>query len=335
MTPSSNEIHNFSAKPRVLVAGYFTTVGDYDSLKIVRRWLTEAKMDHDFLAYSTAVRKWLVESMDPDRLDPQHYSHLVIVCGPCAEDYYKHRAPIDLNRFGHCRITGINLSMIDPVAQWNPFDELIERDSDRCGRPDLTFLWERNPVPVVGLCVFGPQRKPLPHHHDDRAEAMLNELTESREMAVVPIDTRLTRNRCGQRTPGEIDSLFSKMDVVLTTRLHGLVYAIKNAVPAIAIDAVSDGAKVTSQGQAIQWPWVYSIDDVTPADLASALQCCLEPQARQRAIECTQRSRGQLETLGEEFLAPLRMDTPVREAGWSAVERRRRRKRWWSKRHRR
>ena len=58
-------------------------------------------------------------------------------------------------------------------------------------------------------------------------------------MAVVAIDTRLDANRTGLRTPAQVESLIARTDVVVTTRLHGLVLALKNGVPAVAIDTVA------------------------------------------------------------------------------------------------
>jgi hypothetical protein len=46
------------------------------------------------------------------------------------------------------------------------------------------------------------------------------------------------------------------MDLVVTTRLHGLVLALKNAVPTLAADPVAGGAKVSAQAQAWSWPAV-------------------------------------------------------------------------------
>ncbi len=44
------------------------------------------------------------------------------------------------------------------------------------------------------------------------------------------------------------------MDIVVTTRLHGMVLALKNGVPAIAVDPIVGGAKITQQARAINWP---------------------------------------------------------------------------------
>src|SRR5437016_6221025 len=40
------------------------------------------------------------------------------------------------------------------------------------------------------------------------------------------------------RTPSEVESLIARMDLVLTTRLHGMVLALKHGVPAVAVDPV-------------------------------------------------------------------------------------------------
>jgi hypothetical protein len=58
----------------------------------------------------------------------------------------------------------------------------------------------------------------------------------SGEVAAVPIDSRLDVNKAGLRTPAEVESSIARMDVVLTTRLHGTALSLKNGVPVVAID---------------------------------------------------------------------------------------------------
>jgi polysaccharide pyruvyl transferase WcaK-like protein len=43
-------------------------------------------------------------------------------------------------------------------------------------------------------------------------------------------------------------------DVVVTTRLHGLVLALKQGVPVLAVDPVAGGARVATQAAAWGWP---------------------------------------------------------------------------------
>ena len=73
------------------------------------------------------------------------------------------------------------------------------------------------------------------------------------------------------------------MDVVLTTRLHGLVLALKNGVPAVAVDPIAGGAKVRRQAETLGWPHVFTADDVTAAAVRDALEQCLTPDARAEA----------------------------------------------------
>lgn len=61
-------------------------------------------------------------------------------------------------------------------------------------------------------------------------------------------------NAGGLRTSAEIESLIARMDIVVTTRLHDMVLALKNGVPAIAVDPIAGGAKITQQARAINWP---------------------------------------------------------------------------------
>jgi hypothetical protein len=118
---------------------------------------------------------------------------------------------------------------------------------------------------------------------------------------VVPIDTRLDvdssqGNRAGLRSPTEIESLISRMDMVVTTRLHGMVLALKNGVPAVAVDPQAGGAKIMRQANEIGWPAALSVDSATDKALQDAFDYCLSAEARARAREChihaTDRIRG-------------------------------------------
>jgi Polysaccharide pyruvyl transferase len=71
-----------------------------------------------------------------------------------------------------------------------------------------------------------------------------------------PCPRQPTRARCAARreTPetwssAEIEYAISRMDVVLTTRLHGVVLAIKNEVPPIAVDPIGRGGKIMRQAR--------------------------------------------------------------------------------------
>jgi polysaccharide pyruvyl transferase WcaK-like protein len=93
------------------------------------------------------------------------------------------------------------------------------------------------------------------------------------------------------------------MDVILTTRLHGTVLALKNAVPVIAVDSVAGGGKVVRQCEALGWPVVFRIEDCSDEKLTCALEHCLGAAAKQEALACRQRAVSLLAPLEQQFAA--------------------------------
>ena len=128
-----------------------------------------------------------------------------------------------LRHFEGVPLFGLNLSLPEGLDSWNPFDALWERDSSRTARPDLVFLSDTPSVPVVGVCKV----EPYPGGLTDATDPAMNALLAGRHAAVVTINTRLDVNEVGLRTPAEVESLISRTDALVTTRLHGLVLALK------------------------------------------------------------------------------------------------------------
>jgi hypothetical protein len=194
-----------------------------------------------------------------------------------------------LDRFPGARAVGVNLSMLAPLDQWNPFDVLIERDSSRTARPDVAFATTAPKVPVVGICL----REQAPGTRT--ADAAIRRLVASMPMAAVPVDTRLDvmhggTNSTGQRTASEVESLLARMDVVVTTRLHGLVLALKNGVPVVAVDPGNEGFKIRRQAEAVGWPVVFTAGEADDDALRAAVEFCRSPEARTLAASCAARA---------------------------------------------
>lgn len=108
----------------------------------------------------------------------------------------------------------------------------------------------------------------------------------------MPLDTRLDpREWRNQATAAQLESVISRLDLVVTTRLHGLVLALKNGVPALAVDPVAGGAKVSAQAGAWDWPAVITGPGqaapgeplLDPAMLGRWWDWCLSPEAAARA----------------------------------------------------
>jgi hypothetical protein len=290
---------------RVLVAGYFSfedahaTAGDLLVRDQVCAWLERCGQTYD-VAHAAPF----AGGVDWRTVDPGRYSHVVFACGPFSPDLPSWEL---LERFPNARTVGLNLSMLAPLEEWNPFDVLIERDSSRTSRPDVAFGTTATRVPVVGICL----REHAPGTRT--ADAVIRRLVTSAPMAAVPIDTRLDvmhggTNSTGQRTAAEVESLIARMDVVVTTRLHGLVLALKNGVPVVAVDPGNEGFKIRRQAEAVGWPVVFGADEVDDEVLRTALEFCRTDEARTLAAECAARAMSAADQVRQSFEAALGHD---------------------------
>ena len=288
---------------RVLVAGWFSfegmgaTAGDLLCRDLLCRWLRTAGC-----ACDVATAAPFSEGVAWDEVDPAEYTHVIFVCGPFGNGW-----PVTdlLDRFGHCRLIGLNLTMLDRLENWNPFELLLERDSDVTVRPDMSFLTEARRVPIVGVILAHQQKEYGARGRHHLADAAIDRLLAARQAAAVPIDTRLDENATGLRTPAEVESLIARMDAVVTTRLHGAVLALKNGVPAVVIDPIAGGAKVRRQMQVIDWPVCCVVDDLDDRALQAALEYCLSVEARERARWCRERARRLLSELKPRLMTAL------------------------------
>lgn len=282
-----------------LVAGWFSfanghaTAGDLLSCRLACEWLEEAGFSYD-----VAVAPPFVDGLDWRKVDPKQYSHVLFVCGPFAKGELEAEF---LSHFQRCRLIGLNLSMSIPLDMWNPWDLLIERDSSSNANPDMVFLSRQPQVPVVGICLVEEYEGAMVAE----ANASVRHLIASKEMSIVEVDTRLDTNGTGLRTPAEIESLIARMDVVVTTRLHGTVLALKNGVPVVMIDPEAGGAKLRRQAETIGWPVILNVDNLSHQALQDALDYCLTDTARIKARECRDRAASVLQTRRAEFISEL------------------------------
>ena len=295
-----------AARPRpgsdVLVTGWFSwpncsaTVGDVLAADVVCGWLDEAGRVYD-VARAGALSGGGVDFL---RVEPSRYRDVVFVCGPMHS-----QTTIDelLDRFPHSRHIAVDVSMIEPLAAWNPFDTVIERDSDRDARPDLAFAAPTATVPLVGVSFVEPYPPEYPGRDlQDAARDAVEQIVARGREAFVQIDTRLEEQF---RRPIDVEALISRLDAMVTTRMHGLVLALKHGVPALAVDPVRGGAKILAQARTVGWPAALTADEATPERMAELYAFCLSDEGRaaaraaaRRALELTERTR-------EEFLASL------------------------------
>jgi hypothetical protein len=306
--------HATNALRKILVAGWFSfewghaTAGDLLAGDLACEWLESAG-----ISYDVAIASPFQGGVDWRITDPRHYSHLVFVCGPFGN------GPLEteiLNHFAGCETIGLNLSMLEPVHAHNPFDVLLERDSLAVTRPDVVFATRQHRVPVVGVVLVEPYEGAM----TQAANVEIGRLLDAHEVSVVPIDTRLDvenglGNSANLRSPGEIESLIARMDMVVSTRLHGMVLALKNGVPAIAVDPQPGGAKIQRQAKEIGWPAVFNVDTCTHEALQEAFDYCLTEEARAKARECYRQATDEIQEVRDVFIsAVVGTDTSLRQA---------------------
>lgn len=284
---------------RALVAGWFsyegagTTAGDLMAKDLVAVWLAAEGYQVD-----VALGPEYEGGLRLDDANPDDYAIAVFVCGPFMPRVWEARF---LGRFARCFVVGVNLSLPEPLATFDPFDVLLERDSDRDVRPDVTFLSTRPLVPVVGLCLVEDYEE----GRTREAYAAIREMLDRRSAAVVPIDTRLPANAGGLRSSAEVESLLARMDLVVTTRLHGTVLSLKNGVPVVAIDVETGGAKVKKQADALGWPAVFTVDDLSLDRLLAAYDYCLGEEAHRKAREIAGSALLRVEETRKRFMAAI------------------------------
>jgi hypothetical protein len=281
---------------KALVAGWFSfegsdaTAGDLLACDLICEWLEDAGIVSEVARASP-----FAGGIDLADAEPAMYDLVVFVCGP----FMRNPREIEfLGRFAGRPIVGVNVSLPVPLHEWAPFDLLFERDSSRRAHPDITFASRRPLVPVIGLCLVEPYDEavvPL-------ANAAVDRLIASREMAVVPIDTRLDVNATGLRTEREVESALARMDAVVTTRLHGTVLALKNGVPALVIDPEPGGGRIKRQADTIGWPKAFTVDALEDHVLQEALDFCLSAEARTQALACASRAAVAVAEIRQTFI---------------------------------
>ncbi|TNM57726.1 polysaccharide pyruvyl transferase family protein [Streptomyces sp. NP160] len=269
--------------------------------------------------------------------DPDDYTDLVWACGPL------HGCPVAevAARFAGLRRTAVGVSVVDDDDEGlGAWDLVLPRDAP--GRPGVRDL-AAGPAAALARDLAAAAAPPTPssgpagtgvlgvylapgqaeygerRRHDAVTEALGERLAASPH-ARLALDTRLDpRGWRDPSTPAEVLALLRRCDAVVTMRLHGLVLALAAGVPAVAVDPVAGGGKVSAQAAAWGWPAVVgaeqllggaaagsalgSVDDPLGAQLGWALGELGRAAALQAAREAPAAGREQLEALVAAVLA--------------------------------
>lgn len=289
---------------RALLTGWFSfhegeaTAGDLAAAEVVRGWLAGLGFDHD-VAASPALAAGTGD-LRLDEVDPERYTHLVFCCGPLAGKPVEELA----RRFAHCRRVAIGVSVVGPAA--TGFDEVLARDGDGPVLADLAFLdRERRRWPLAALVLSHDQPEYGDRSRHGTVHATLREFLDGAEVAVVDADTRIDPGAARQRSVSQLEAVLRAADVVVTTRLHGLVFGLRCGTPVVAVDPIAGGAKVRDQAQALGWPAVLVPEALSEASLSEALDLCLHPGARHAAEVAAAKADGLLRPVQARFEAVM------------------------------
>ena len=272
---------------RVLVTGWPSflhgeaTAGDVLAMEAVRRAVAVVGIPCD-LAWSPVFRPG-DRTLDDAR--PECYSHLVFTCGPA------YGAPVARlhERYRRCYRIAVGVSVPDPVSPAvTGFHALIPRDAPgHPARADLSTAVPVSKVPVAAVILANEQPEYAGRGRHAQLTAELAEWLASLDCARIPVDTRIAPGSwLSPASPAQVESVIARTDVVITTRLHGLVLALKNGVPALAVNPVTGGAKVASQAAAWGWPVLLPGSGepaLDRAELGRRWEWCRSPAARARA----------------------------------------------------
>ncbi len=277
---------------RVLLTGWFSfrqgevTAGDVLALETVSAALETAGLGYD-TAWSEVFRPGALRL---DEARPERYSHLIFVCGPVHGEQIAalHR------RFARCRRVAVGVTVIDPAdPAVTGFDLLLARDGDRFPPVrDLAAVTAAPPrpgIPVVGVILTGGQGEYGERRRHDVATERITGWLGPKACAPVPLETRLdTRDWRLCSTAAAFMSVLTRLDLVVTTRLHGLALALSCGVPALAIDPVAGGGKVTAQADAWRWPGLVPVEQTADLGRLDGLwDWCLSAAGRQAARDAS------------------------------------------------
>ncbi|MGV9251470.1 polysaccharide pyruvyl transferase family protein [Streptomyces sp. NPDC003697] len=270
-------MHDGQRDATILITGWFSfpdgeaTAGDVLALHRVEDVLRRAGLTYD-VAWSPGFRPG---ALHLDAVRAERYTRLVFVCGPL------HGPQVERlhEQFAHCLRVAVGTSVIDPADHAaTGFHRILARDV-----PGTRPAWDlaaRAPalpaLPVAGVILTHGQHEYGPARRHDVVAKEVTGWLHGKDCARLELDTRLDAHDwrlCA--TPAQLESVLVRLDLVVTDRLHGMVLALRAGTPALTVDPVEGGAKVSAQARACGWPALVPAERLSPRELDRWWNWCL------------------------------------------------------------
>lgn len=241
-----------------------------------------------------------------DEAEPNDYDGVGFVCGPILNFHPQTNALFQ--RFQARRLAGIGVSILPADHKYfsNPFSDVIAREGGPTNYGDVAIVAPTSVFPaipknqfVIGLALRGIQADYgegtcLWQQTESVAFALASTVLRQRRGHTLTIDNHLTRSG---KTPDEIEQQYAACDLIITSRFHGAITAMRYGVPFIALDQIRGGAKVYSLLNDLGCRHVYRVDLLEQVDLRPEMLSLTHENARadviryrQHAVEAAMRT---------------------------------------------
>ena len=211
---------------------------------------------------------------------PGSFDAFIFVCGPILRHHPETQALF--RQFAGIPRIGVSVSLF-PAGHFNhmnPFDEVLAREGKPERFEDVAIIAPatihrpartRKKPPTIGIALRGQQSEYgqelcLWERTAQIAHEAANSVIEQLGGRIVLIENHLRRSGLPQEG---IEAQYADCDLIITSRFHGAVMALRHLVPFIAIDQIKGGAKVLNLVGATLWPYVYEARTANPARLVS------------------------------------------------------------------
>ena len=243
------------------------------------------------------------EQVDWRRVSPVFVDAFIFVCGPLLKQHPPTKELFE--KFSLCTKIAVGVSLLpkDHFNYHNPFDHVLAREGTTELFADVAILapefrfddrrMHSASKITIGLAMRGPQNEYgtevcLSKQLDETINSALNEIETWENIHVIKIENHLQRSG---RSPREIEDQYRSCDLIISSRFHGCMMALRHLVPFIAIDQIKDGAKVLNLVGETGWPHVYQADKIKFEQIVSDARALLSGTQTQLLSNIKERSK--------------------------------------------